>query len=456
MTTTAQWSDLYAADRGGSRQLHRRAQRVFANGVTHQIRVQDPFPIYVTRAEGAHKWDVDGHRYVDYVCGHGALLLGHSHPAVVAAVCEQMAKGTHYGACHELEVRWGELVQQLVPSAERVRFVSSGTEAVMMAFRLARAFTGRPKVLKFQAHFHGWHDYGMAGLSIPFETPASPGIPEAIFDTVVVCPAGDSTAVEAALGRGDVAAAIVEPGGAHFGQVPLRPGSLADLRRLCTQHGTLLILDEVVTGFRYAPGGVQALSGVIPDLTTLAKILAGGLPGGAVVGRADVMAAFEFRDDPRWNRYRRLDHPGTFNANPLSAAAGVAALEIIATGQPNAAADRLAAQLRADLNAALERRGIAGCVHGDSSIFHIYFGPAVQRGPEGPTLASDDPLVLLRVPAKITGAFRGAMLTQGVDLIRSSGLVSAAHGDADVAQTVAAFEAALDLLLSDHILSSLT
>src|SRR3990172_2446902 len=334
MTTTAQWSDLYAAERAGSRQLHRRAQRVFANGVTHQIRMQDPFPIYVSHAEGAHKWDVDGHRYVDYVGGHGALLLGHGHPAIVAAVGEQIAKGTHYGACHELEARWGELVEQLVPSAERVRFVSSGTEAVMMAFRLARAFAGRPKVLKFQAHFHGWHDYGMAGLSIPFETPASPGIPAAVFDTVVVCPANDPAALAAALQPGDVAAAIVEPTGAHFGQVPLRPAFLADLRRLCTGHGTLLIFDEVVTGFRYAPGGVQALSGVIPDLTTLAKILAGGLPGGAVVGRADIMAAFEFRADPQWNRYRRLYHPGTFNANPLSAAAGVAPLALISTTEP--------------------------------------------------------------------------------------------------------------------------
>jgi len=453
MTTTAQWSDLYAAERAGSRQLHRRAQRVFANGVTHQIRMQDPFPIYVSHAEGAHKWDVDGHRYVDYVGGHGALLLGHGHPAIVAAVGEQIAKGTHYGACHELEVRWGELVQQLVPSAERVRFVSSGTEAVLMAFRLARAFTGRPKVLKFQAHFHGWHDYGMAGLSIPFETPASPGIPAAVFDTVVVCPANDPAALAAALQPGDVAAAIVEPTGAHFGQVPLRPAFLADLRRLCTGHGTLLIFDEVVTGFRYAPGGVQALSGVIPDLTTLAKILAGGLPGGAVVGRADIMAAFEFRADPQWNRYRRLYHPGTFNANPLSAAAGVAALELIATGEPQATADRLAAGLRAGLNAVLDRRGIAGCAYGDASIFHMYFGPAVQRGPQGPTLASDDPLVLLSVPGKIAGALRGAMLTQGIDLVRNSGLVSAAHGEEDVARTIAAFEAALDLLHADQIIS---
>src|SRR6516162_4150437 len=191
-------AERYATEFPRSRALHEQARDIFPDGVTHELRRLEPFPVYVDHAAGAWKWDVDGHRLIDYWSGHGALLLGHSHPAVVSAVQEQAAKATHPGACHALEIEWGELVRQLVPSAERVRFTASGTEATLMALRLARLFTGRPRVLKFAGHFHGWHDAVTPGSDHPhFE--AVPGVPEGVGrDTVVVTP-NDPAAVERAL-----------------------------------------------------------------------------------------------------------------------------------------------------------------------------------------------------------------------------------------------------------------
>src|SRR5229473_2282552 len=171
------WLSRYEVEFASSRRLHLQAKQLFPNGVTHDLRYLEPFPVYVERAQGSHKWDVDGHRLIDYWSGHGALLLGHSHPAVVEAVQGQVAQATHPGACHELEIEWGHCVQRLVPSAEKVRFVSSGTEATLMALRLARIFTGRPKVLKFAGHFHGWHDFVIPGADPPYDGAAVPGVP---------------------------------------------------------------------------------------------------------------------------------------------------------------------------------------------------------------------------------------------------------------------------------------
>src|SRR5438270_7477408 len=202
MSTTAieqTLTERYQSEFATSRKLHDQAKGLFPNGVTHDLRHLEPFPVYVQRAEGAYKWDVDGHRLIDYWAGHGALLLGHSHAAVVEAVQRQMARASHPGACHELEIEWGQWVRRLVPSAEKMRFVSSGTEATLMALRLARMATGKPRVLKFAGHFHGWHDFLIPAADLPFPSTAVPGIPEEVAVLTVVVPPNDPAAAEEAL-----------------------------------------------------------------------------------------------------------------------------------------------------------------------------------------------------------------------------------------------------------------
>ena len=244
----------YRARHPKSAALWERARTAIPGGITHDIRHLAPFPVYVERARGTRKWDADGHEYIDYWMGHGALFLGHCHPAVVKAIQEQAPRGTHFGACPELEVRWAELVCKLVPSAEMVRFTMSGTEATHLALRIARAYTGHPKVVKFHGHFHGWHDGAAVGVNPPYDVPMSAGIPGATLDQVLICPPNDVKAAEGLLARGDVAAVILEPAGGQAGTTPTLPGYLQELRALTTRHGVVLIFDEVITGFRYAPG----------------------------------------------------------------------------------------------------------------------------------------------------------------------------------------------------------
>src|SRR5207249_1910821 len=224
------------------------------------------------------------------------------------------------------------LVTKLIPGAEHVRFTMSGTEATHLAMRVARAYTGRSKIVKFTGHFHGWHDGAVAGVNPPYEVPMSAGVPGAMLDQMVICPPNDIKAVDVALERGDVAAVILEPAGGSSGTIPTIPGYLQELREVTRRHDVVLIFDEVITGFRYAPGGAQEYYGVTPDLTTLAKIVAGGLPGGAVCGATKYMAMLGFRGDPTWDRASRVAHAGTFNANPLSAAAAIATLTLVADG----------------------------------------------------------------------------------------------------------------------------
>jgi len=436
--------------------LYEQALGVFPGGVTHDTRHALPFPIFVDRAEGSRKWDVDGNEIIDYVSGHGALLLGHSNEQIRAAVRDQIERGTHFGASHEGEIAWGRIVQQLIPSAERVRFTSSGTEATQMAVRLARAFTGKDKLLKFEHHFHGWSD-SVTGAIVPgAEYPRSVGVPQSTLAEQIVLPPNDAEAVEQTFGeREDIAAVILEPTGAHMGRYPLLPEFLRDLRGICSRAGVVLIFDEVVTGFRASPGGAQALYGVIPDLTTLAKILAGGLPGGAVAGRADLLNRIAHSDDPEWNRAERVEHPGTFNANPLSAAAGRACLEIVAAGQANAQATRTSVQLAKGMNEVLARLGARGCVYGAATVLHVLLGQDCLPPEDGiswnwpgedrrwvPTLAAA-PMVALK---------RG-LINEGVDLMSDGRLiVSAVHGNPEVTATVAAFECTVTQMLDEGII----
>ncbi|MBI4628367.1 MAG: aminotransferase class III-fold pyridoxal phosphate-dependent enzyme, partial [Candidatus Rokubacteria bacterium] len=242
----------YRATHPKSAALWERARAAIPGGITHDIRHLQPFPAYIERASGTRKWDVDGREYIDYWMGHGALFLGHCHPAVVQAVQAEVARGTHLGACHELEVRWAELVNRLIPCAELTRFTMSGTEATHLAMRVARACTGRNRIVKLAGHFHGWHDGAVAGVNPPYDVPMSAGIPGATLDQVLICPPNDVKAVEALLERGDVAAVILEPAGGQAGTTPTIPGYLQELRALTTRHHVVLIFDEVITGFRYA------------------------------------------------------------------------------------------------------------------------------------------------------------------------------------------------------------
>ncbi|MGH7364709.1 MAG: aminotransferase class III-fold pyridoxal phosphate-dependent enzyme, partial [Candidatus Methylomirabilales bacterium] len=221
--------------------LFEKARRLIPGGITHDIRHTLPFPPYIERGRGARKWSVEGHELIDYWMGHGALFLGHLHPAVVAAVKAQMERGTHLGGCHPLEVRWAELVTQLVPSAERVRFTQSGTEATQLALRLARAATGKEKVVKFEGHFHGWHDYAAAGVKPPYREPVSRGVPAQALGQMILCPPNDLEAVRHLLeARGDVAAVLLEAGGGSSGTIPTDPAFLKGLRALTAARGVLL------------------------------------------------------------------------------------------------------------------------------------------------------------------------------------------------------------------------
>jgi glutamate-1-semialdehyde 2,1-aminomutase len=435
-----------------SAQLYEEACQVIPAGLTHDSRTTLPYPIYAARAAGPRKWDVDGNEYVDYFGGHGALLLGHSHPAVVEAVQRQVALGTHWGASHELEVRWAELVHRLIPCAERVRFTASGTEATHLALRLARAYTGKPKVVRFVGHFHGWHDQVAPGAMSHFDGSVPAGIPPSVLEQSVLLSADDvGPAVAALESRDDVAAVIFEPSGASWGQVPLPPGFIAALREATRRRGVLLIMDEVITGFRWSRGGAQSRYCVTPDLCVLAKILAGGLPGGAVAGRRDVMDQLDPAAAKAAAR-EKIGHQGTFNANPLCAAAAVATLRLVETTEACAQAEATAGALRKGLRQILVEQQVPWGIYGEASAFVIFPNPGrIAIDP-----ATFDPLKLgfkgikgARDPGLIN-RLRLAMLANGVDILGGpGGLVSATHGPREVALTLEAFRTAVRWLKAE-------
>lgn len=438
-----------------SRRRAEEARTIFPDGVTHDLRALDPFPIYIDRQLGAKKWDIDGHEFIDYWAGHGSMLLGHSHPEVVSAVQKQMERSTHAGGCHEGEIEWGKLVQKLVPSAEKVRFVGSGTEATLMAVRLARMYTGRAKLLKFTGHFHGWHDAVMPSAYAPYDGAGIPGVPSDVSTNTVVIAPNDLDLLEKTLKSDQqIGAVILEPTGGHWGAVPIRGEFLKALRALTTKHGQLLIFDEVITGFRVAPGGAQEFYSIKPDLTTLAKIVAGGLPGGCLAGRADVLDQICVRPGKP-----KMRHPGTYNANPLSAAAAIATLKRVATGEPNRQANNIGRLLRNRLNAMFAAEGFNWIAYNDFSMFRMlpnYNGPRPHEAK-----ADNDGLIpyggdldKLDGPrdAKIIQAFRRGMLLNGVDIPGTGGWITATHTEEDVEKTVEAASATLGALREEKLI----
>ena len=419
-----------------SREAFERAKQVLPGGVAQVMRGMQPFPIAIARGEGARKWDVDGNEYVDFHFGSGALLLGHAHPEVRAAIQETLADGWHFAQPHEREAEWGEWIQRLVPSVEQVRFVNSGTEADLLAIRLARAFSGKPKTLRFEGHYHGWQNVGILGRTPPYKL-TSPGVTPGESQDVVIIPANDIELVTRTIDEDpEIGTVILEPSGASWTTVPLKPGFLEGLRKVTAERNIVLIFDEVITGFRWSSGGAQVRFGIKPDLTSMAKIVSGGMPGGAVGGRTDIMATLEAKD--------YVYHGGTFNGSPPVAAAGIATLRIASTGEPQRHADALCERMIVGLNEIIKRLEISAVAYGESSTFHIYIGPRPAGTDVGEELWTDDAATLKGMPQELIYAVRRALQNRGVDLMSGiGGLLSAAHTEADVDQSLEAFEGAL-------------
>lgn len=448
-TTSSTIETLYAEKFSQSASRYQQADKLFPSGVTHDARYLKPFPVYVSEAHGSKKQTIDGHELIDFWSGHGAMLLGHSHPDVVAAVQKQAALATHPSACHELEIEWGELVRQLKPSCEMVRFTNSGTEATLMALRLARIVTGRNKVLKFAGHFHGWHDFLMPAGAPPHDDPsyAMPGVVEGTMEDLLIVPPNDIKALEAAIAQHQPACVIHEGNGSRWGTVPTSVEYLQQLREVTKRAGVLLILDEVITGFRVSPGGFQSIAGITPDMTTMAKVLAGGLPGGCLGGKAEIMQALTFDNALG----KKMKHPGTYNGNPLSAAAGIAALQHVATGEPSHHANKMAAQLREQLNTMFAKRHVPWVAYGHYSAVKIH------PNYDGPRPTSDDFVPFkddykqldCNFDSDLSHAFRCALLVSGVDWMGWGGSTMWAHTPDDITNAATAFENALELLTSD-------
>ena len=424
---------IYKEKHSKSEQKFNEAMNLFPNGVTHDARMTKPFPYYITNAQGSKKWDIDGNEYIDYKSGHGAMLLGHAHPEIVKVVRETIAKGSLPGASTELEVAWGKAIKNLVPSAETIRFTSSGTEADMLGMRIMRAYTGKNKIIKFEQHFHGWSDAASAtgGADDNWEY----GIPTQILNTMIVIPPNDISILESLLDKDDdIAGVMLEPTGAHMGQYPIKPSFLKELRQLCTDRKIVLMFDEVVTGFRVAKGGAEELLGITPDISSWAKILGGGLPGGCVTGKTEFMEILEKKSGKKG-----IYHPGTFNANPLSAAAGAKALDIVRTTNVNEIAAKRGQQLVSGLNGVLSKLEIPGLAYGNDSLVHFRLGIEANSVEDIINLSKEDEAK--SYDSAIHSQLGLSLINQGIDTWAASRFIMMAeHSEDDVNKTVEAME----------------
>ncbi|SLN31232.1 Glutamate-1-semialdehyde 2,1-aminomutase [Falsiruegeria litorea R37] len=424
--------------------LSQRARTALPGGVSHELRYRAPHPIYITRASGAEKWDVEGRRYVDFKMGSASQMLGHSHPAIVEAVQRQAERGIFSADCHEAELEWAEWVNRLFPCAERTRFTASGTEATMLALRLARAWSGKERVLRIDGHFHGWHDHALKGSKPGSDAAPSLGIPGCVNDLIDIC-AAEPQAMARALQDDRIGTVIIEASGANYGCVPLETDRLRALHDVARAAGVVLVFDEIITGFRWSPGGRQTRDDLTPDLTTLAKVVTGGLPGGAVCGRADIMDLMN-NATQRDGLAPAVSHKGTFNGSPLIAAAACAAMPLLASGEAQAQADSMAQRMRDGMNTAFAQAGVPGLAYGDSSIFHVSFGHS--------TLNGLTPAQIRGLPSAQVTAYRDGMLAEGIDMMAyTSGLTSAAHTPELVDEALDAFRRTLARMIRDGVLT---
>ena len=446
--------DKFTAKHPKSKGLWERALKV-SRGIHSDPAYIHPFSIYFSRAKGSRKWDVDGNEYIDYTMGYGGLLLGNAHPALLEAVSKQINSGTHFGAENELEIEWAERICQLIPAAERVEFVLSGSEANMLIARLVRAYTGRTKILKFAEHYFGWGDDVMPGVARPYEKLYGGQLPPLTDDAVsggtVVIPCNDAAAMEEALSSKEFAALFLEGGGANCGRIGMPPELVHTARQLTQKYNTLLVIDEVISGFRWSPGGYQAAIGVTPDISTLAKLTGGGFPGGAaVVGRAEVMEMFKLRpEDAEWNRLSHVVHRGTWNGNPLVSGAAIAALKIIAKGEVQKTAEASAKRLADGINREIEKRNIKACAHNATSILHLHVGEC-QRCDR--TICLD---TTKSMSPKVATALNTHLILNRLHLLMGTmAVVSAVHTEEDIDQSIQAFGAAFDGMLAEGIIGT--
>ncbi len=414
-----------------SRAAFARAVRAIPGGVNSPARAFGAVggePIFIERAAGAYLHDIDGRRYIDYIGSWGPMILGHAHPRVNAAVADALTRGTSFGAPTTLEIEIAETTARAVPSVEKVRFTSSGTEAVMSAVRVARGVTGRPRIIKMTGCYHGHVDAllvqaGSAATTLG--TPNSPGVTAGAAVDTLLCPFNDARAVERVLEQhaGQVAAILLEPIAGNMGLVPPRTGYLEQLRALADRHGTLLIFDEVMTGFRVAYGGAQALYGVTPDMTTLGKIIGGGLPAAAYGGKAAIM--------DQVSPSGPIFQAGTLSGNPLAMAAGLTTLEILRDSPPYDRLEAISARLAHGLDEAAARAGVPHVVQRVGSMLTLFF----HGGPV------PDYETALRSDTALFSRFFWEMLVRGVYLPCSqfeAAFVSAAHSDDDIEYTITA------------------
>ena len=414
-----------------SSELFNRAQKVLVGGVDSPVRAFRAVggtPLIIERAKGSRVYDAEGREYIDYICSWGALILGHGDSSVVAAISDQASRGTSYGMTSPLEIELGEEIARAVPSIEKIRFVSSGTEAAMSAIRLARAFTKRDLILKFEGGYHGHADSflvdagsGLATLGIS----SSPGVPEALANLTLNAPFNDLAAVERIFeqNRQKIAAVIVEPVAANMGVVSPAAGFLEGLRDITNHAGSLLVFDEVITGFRVAHGGAQQRWNVKPDLTALGKIIGGGLPVAAYGGRRNIMEMVA----PLGPVYQA----GTLSGNPLAMRAGLATLPKLAPSDFYSALEKRGQRLAEGIRAALRQAGVPAHVNQVGSLLTIFFSEA----------AVTDYASAKKSDTGKFGRFFQEMLKRGILLPPSQYealFVSAAHSDDDIAQTLAA------------------
>jgi len=429
-----------------SQQWFERAQRSLIEGVNSPSRgaaVYSGGPIYLERGQGSHVWDADGNEYVDFMMSFGALIHGHAHPKLVSVVSDAMAGGAHFAAATSAEVEAAERFCRMVPSAEAVRFANTGSEATMLALRLTRAHTGRTKFLKFEGHYHGWYDpyllnahshppEELGSLENPARIPDSEGIPPATFDDVVVAPWNDVAALERVMRQQghELAAVITEPIMANMGCIPPRDGYLLRLRELTREHGVLLILDEVVTGFRYAPGGCQQYYGLQADLSTFGKALGAGFPVGAVAGPRAIL------DRMRWGDNMVL-HYGTFNGHRLTMKVIAASLDMLLADGVYRKLHAMGDSAIAGLREVFRRHRLKAIVQGFGPMFQIYF---TERD------AIQDYRDYCRyVDTERYSRFVHPLIDHGIYMTPSNGLhwiISTTHTEADVQKLIEAADQA--------------
>jgi glutamate-1-semialdehyde 2,1-aminomutase len=413
-------SRRYASETATSKALYERARRVLPAGVSYGIRYFEPYPFYTAKAKGSKLYDVDGNEYVDFWLGHTALILGHSPPAIVEAVRRQLENGTHYGTSHELEIRLAEQIVNMVSSAEMVRFTNSGTEANMYATRLARAYSGRSKIAKFEGGWHGGYDALHVGVHYPFNMPESGGLTKGAVEDTLVLPFNDLEGVEGKLRREKVASIVIEPVLGAGGGIPAEREFLKCLREFCDEKEILLIFDEVITGFRLAPGGAQEYFGVAPDLTVFGKILGGGFPVGAFCGSKEIMERLDAHvfEPPHYSF-----HGGTFAANPITMTAGLTTLKMLEDGRLIDGLNRLGDRIRGRMGQIFERNRVDVQIAGAGSIFNVHFTKEKLKDARGVSRADKKRLLDFNLHLIANGVFF---------LPTHTGALSTAHSEADI------------------------